>query len=110
MFAKITVIVVTAIALASPVAAKTSQSAPQIAVNYGDLDLTTAQGETALNGRLLMAAEALCPRDPGLAELARHRIAMKCISDTRVHVNQQVAAAVSASRMARHGGQEVAAR
>jgi UrcA family protein len=108
MFTKITLFVA-AVALASPLAAK-AQHAPQIAVSYADLDLTTPGGQAALNSRIERAVRNLCPADPGLAELSRHGIATKCFSDTRIRVSQRVADAVSASRMTRNAGQQVAAR
>ena len=39
---------------------------PRIAVEYGDLDLTSADGVQALHRRLAYAAERVCPRSDGL--------------------------------------------
>jgi UrcA family protein len=108
MFTK-TALFVAAAALASPIAAKAPQ-APQVAISYADLDLTSPAGEAALNARIEGAVRSLCPADPGLAELARHGVAARCPSETRVHVSQRVADAISASRMIRNAGQQVAAR
>jgi UrcA family protein len=38
-----------------------SDSPPTVRVSYGDLDLTTAQGVHALYGRIVAAAEQVCP-------------------------------------------------
>jgi len=111
MLAK-TLVAVAVLALASPVAAQAPQAngVPQLAVSYADLDLTTPAGEAALDGRIQRAVHALCPADPGLSELSRHRIATGCISETRLRVSRSVADAVSASRMARSENRQVAAR
>jgi UrcA family protein len=94
-------------ALASP---NHSPASPQVAVSYRDLDLTSDAGSAALEARIRQAVKAVCPADPGLAELARHRIATQCFAETTVRTNQRVAEATGAARMARNGGRQVAAR
>lgn len=66
----------------------------RIAVGHADLDLTTAQGRSALDLRILRAARTACgtpsPADPrGRAELDA------CVAEVRAAARQAVAIAVT---------------
>ena len=50
---------------------------PKLAVEYGDLDITSAQGVQALHRRLAYAAERVCPRSNGL-NLHDKAVAREC--------------------------------
>jgi UrcA family protein len=102
----------TALVLASPVSAKPSPvpAAPQTTVSFGDLDVTTDRGVEQLNRRILAAARSMCPVDPGLAELSRHRIAIDCIAETQGRTNPRIAEEVAAARANQNVNQRVAAR
>ena len=93
----------TALVLAAPVSAEPPEApaAPQAVVSFSDLDLATDRGVEQLNRRILAAARTMCPNDPGLAELTRHRIAIECIAETRARTHSQMAEAVTAARLGR---------
>jgi UrcA family protein len=101
-----------ALLLAAPVSAKPSQApaASPTPVSFADLDLATDQGVEQLNRRILAAARSMCPVDPGLAELSRHRIATECIAQAQERTNPQIAEAVTTARLSRAAERQVAAR
>ena len=111
MIAKITMFAA-ALSLGSALAAKEPyfQSASEIAVPYGDLDLTTAHGRTVLNSRLQAAAKALCPVDPTDFPSVQFSLARKCIAKARAGVSQRVAQVTTAAEVAGKGSRQVAAR
>lgn len=102
----------TALVLAAPVSAEPLEdpAAPQAVVSFSDLDLATDRGVEQLNRRILAAARSMCPTDPGLAELARHRIVTECIAETRARTHSRIAEAVTAARLNRDASRQVAAR
>jgi UrcA family protein len=102
----------TSLVLAVPVSAEPTEApaAPQAAVSFSDLDLATDRGVEQLNRRILAVARSMCPADPGLADLARHRIATDCIAETQARTNPQIAQAVTAARLSRDAERQVAAR
>ena len=84
-----------AASLAVAAAPALAQPAPlRVAVSHADLDLTTAQGRSALELRILRAARTACgtpsPADPrGRADLNA------CVAEARTAARQAVAIAVA---------------
>ncbi|HYM36056.1 MAG TPA: UrcA family protein [Steroidobacteraceae bacterium] len=58
-------------------AAELRDGIPQIVVNFGDLDLSRAEGVNQLYGRLTIAAERVCDVFDGKA-LERHAMFLRC--------------------------------
>jgi len=85
-----------ALALAVPAAAEPTS----VAVRYGDLDLTKADGRAALERRLTQAALRVCgDRQPrALSLIAAQR---RCIADTRASYQPQVELALNAANARR---------
>jgi UrcA family protein len=80
-------------------------SVPQVAVAYGDLDLSTEAGGSELYRRIVIAAKKVCPQEDTrqLAEFAAARACQaQAIARAVSHVDSSQLAAVYAAR-ARHG-------
>lgn len=58
---------------------------PKLEVQYGDLDLTNAEGVRALHRRLTTAAERVCPRTDGRVGLERTLAARACRKQALEH-------------------------
>jgi UrcA family protein len=83
-----------AVVLAAPAAA--ADEAPSVGVRYGDLDLTSAEGQRKLDLRLERAAREVC----GLNETVvgshlRSPESRTCYREARRHLDQQYAELVS---------------
>lgn len=98
--------------LGSAVAAREPhpQAVAQVAVPYGDLDLTTAHGRKLLDSRLHVAAEALCPVDPTVYASVQFSSTRACIAKVRAGVAQRVAEITTAAGVTGKSPPEVAAR
>ena len=88
-----------AVAAASAPAIAQSGEQTRIAVSHADLDLSTAEGRSALDLRILHAARTACgtpsPADPaGRAKLNA------CVADARAAAAQRAAAIAVAQRQA----------
>jgi UrcA family protein len=55
-----------------------NSAVPELEVEYGDLDLTNAEGVQALHRRLKAAAERVCPRDDGRVNVEQKAAAREC--------------------------------
>jgi UrcA family protein len=110
MIAKLTMFAA-ALTFGSALAAKEPQvqTESQVAVPYGDLDLTTDNGMKVLNRRLRAAAATVCPADPLPGDM-RHDIAKRCAAEALAKVAPQVAEATTAGRDARNDGRQLATR
>ena len=93
------IVFTTALLLASPVAAK--PAAPQKAVSFSDLDLSRDSDQQQLNRRIHAAVRSVCPADPGLTEMSRHRISTQCIAETNLRMGERIAALTGRARVAR---------
>ncbi|MBB4098188.1 UrcA family protein [Sphingomonas kyeonggiensis] len=81
-----------------PLAAKAQQSHAVIRVSYADLDLSRAEGRTALDRRLARAVDTVCPTTrPGYVTEAPSGLRCKAL------LRQQVAEARQQA-VARHAG------
>ncbi|MBW8785317.1 MAG: UrcA family protein [Novosphingobium sp.] len=89
-------------AIAAPVA-----EAPQVTVSYADLDLGSDGGVAMLNRRIHGAAIAVCPDDPGMANLSGQRLHERCVAETQQRAQPSVAALATAAR-ASHAAKMVA--
>jgi UrcA family protein len=79
-----------------------SDSPPTVRVNYADLDLTTEQGARVLYGRIVAAAELVCPyaEMQNLTLYWKSRVCQKrAIAEAVAHVGSPRLAAL----LARHG-------
>lgn len=91
-------IVLSALALAC--AAPALAEPVSIAVPYGDLDLTKADGRQALDQRLVRATRQVCGTAPArdLTRIAAHR---SCLAEARASYQDQVTIALNAANARR---------
>lgn len=92
----------TAAVLAAPVVA--ADEAPSVAVRYGDLDLTSAEGQQQLDSRLERAAREVCGvNEKRTGTYLRSQSSRECYREARRHLDQQYAEVVSRKSAARGG-------
>lgn len=72
--------------------------APSLSVTTADLDLTTVDGRTALDRRILRAATALCTPEPGLSSPRLDAERAVCIEDTVMGARDLRKAAIAQQR------------
>jgi len=85
---------VVAAALAVPAAA--AEEAPRVGVHYGDLDLTSAEGQQKLDQRLERAAREVCGMNQtAVGSHLRSSHSRECYREARRHLDQQYAEAVN---------------
>ena len=85
---------VVAAALAVPAAA--AEKAPRVGVHYGDLDLTSAEGQQKLDQRLERAAREVCGMNQtAVGSHLRSSHSRECYREARRHLDQQYAEAVN---------------
>jgi UrcA family protein len=95
----ITAAALLALGAASHASAQSAQDGPSISVGYSDLDLSTASGRAALQGRINAAVDQVCPRfDIRRLELRQYQQA--CRSAALASAEQQLAALYGHTRMA----------
>lgn len=92
-----------AIGTAAPANAERASEAHIAAVQYGDLDLTTDQGQSALQRRIESAARDVC----GMAERATGSIipsleSRRCYARARENIDREIAVLVD--RQTQRGG------
>ena len=93
---------VVAAALAVPALA--ADEAPRIGVRYGDLDLTSAEGQQKLDQRLERAAREVCGmNETAVGSHLRSNHARECYREARRQLDQQYAAVVNRKSAARGG-------
>lgn len=93
---------IAAAVLAVPVVA--ADEAPSVGVRYGDLDLTSAQGQRQLDIRLERAAREVCGVDEKVVgSLLRSPESRLCYREARRNLDQQYAQLVSRKSAARGG-------
>ena len=111
MIARITMFA-TALTLGSALVAKEPhpQAATQIAVPYGDLDLTTARDRRKLDSRIQAAAQALCPVDPTVYASVQYSSARTCVAHVRARAAQRVAEITTAAELASNDDRQLASR
>jgi UrcA family protein len=63
---------------------------PEVAVEYGDLDLTKPEGVQALHRRLKAAAERVCPRTDGRVKLEQKILARECRKQALEHAVREI--------------------
>jgi UrcA family protein len=73
---------------------------PDVAVSYGDLDLTTTKGVSTLDRRLDHAIAASCPSDGGIADMDRLRSIRECRATKRQEVASLRSVALANARIA----------
>ena len=79
-----------AAALAVPAAA--ADEAPSVGVRYGDLDLTSAEGQRKLDSRLERAAREVCGvNEKMVGSHLRSQHSRECYREARRHLDQQYA-------------------
>ena len=99
MFAKTSLILVAAAALAMPAAAADLGDAPGVrSVSYSDLNLESADGRAQLQRRLTRAAKSICATNPALESSAIRAERERCESETAAQFDTQIASAIQASR------------
>lgn len=84
------------LAVTLPVPAFAQDAAPVLRVAHGDLNLATAAGIRALDGRIADAIEAACPGDDS-ADLRRKLTAARCRQAKRDEVSAQRAQVLAAA-------------
>lgn len=67
----------------------------EISIAFGDLDLTSHDGQGELRARIRKAASALCKRQPIKLPLYRKIQQRQCIGQTEVETEPQVALAIA---------------
>jgi UrcA family protein len=85
--------VVAAGMLVSPALAADSKgrfAVPELAVAYGDLDLTKPEGVQALHRRLTAAAERVCPRTDVLVKQTDKAAARECRKQALEHAVREI--------------------
>jgi len=86
---------------AGALAGETAPQAPSVVVNYGDLDLQSAQGKQKLDGRLRHGARSVCPSDSSqdlATRLAGRRCVQQAVSRARAGVTEQQVARAAAGQ------------
>ncbi len=86
-----------ALAIAGPAAAETAS----VAVPFGDLDLTKADGRDVLDRRLARAARQVCSSGASVRHLAAIISYRACIVDARASYQPQVELALNAAHARR---------
>jgi UrcA family protein len=76
---------------------------PDIAVYYGDLDLSDPAGIHRLDRRLAGAVAAACPSDNGVRETSRLRVIEKCRAAKRAEITPLREAALVAAASKANG-------
>ncbi len=88
--------------LAAPALA--ADEAPSVGVRYGDLDLTSAEGQWQLDIRLQRAAREVCGVDEKVVgSLLSSRHSRECYREARRHLDQQYAELVNRKSAAAGG-------
>jgi len=86
---------------AGAMAGETAPRAPSVVVNYGDLDLQSAQGKQRLDSRLMQAARSVCPDDSSqdlATRLAGRRCVQQAVIRARAGVTEQQVARAAAGQ------------
>ncbi|MEM6909637.1 MAG: UrcA family protein [Pseudomonadota bacterium] len=69
---------------------------PQMRVNYADLDLTSKEGQAALERRVESAAKTVCKSTViNTGSRIRSRASRECLAKARLSAKRQVAAAIA---------------
>jgi len=86
-------------AVAAPALAQSTTDAPTAVVKYGDLNLSSAGGQTALHNRIERAVASVCPR-PEPTALGQQPQYRACLQQARDSVKAQLARTYSDQRLA----------
>ena len=80
-------------ALAGPVQARPwdPNAAPQQAVRYGDLDLSTTHGQDALKSRITSAIAKVCGKGVADMSLSEYTLVRKCMTRASSEADVQIA-------------------
>jgi UrcA family protein len=95
-----TILTIAAALLASATPALSQPATHSVAVHYGDLNLASADGRAALDGRLRQAIRTACG-DPSPADLRGLNRAANCRADLNRSLTERRAAVYAAAGTAR---------